>query len=182
MTRPSKLNADREVLVEFAERWNAGISYSATGKVSIREISLQLVGANPNAPERDLKQPYRRQEQGEPAIYWEKCFSRMRHHSLGPPNNATMESEAKRLASRFRDLIQSGDALAISVYRIRNRERLLLLGNTKDRSKEWIEAEATRLAAVLSKREESEVERLALCGWARLEEWFPARYPKPDTL
>jgi len=85
-------------------------------------------------------------------------------------------SEAKRLERRFQELVQSGDALAISVYRVLVQERLLQLKRAPKPSGASVEDEAIRLVALRCKLTEGDVTDLARRGWNILEVWFPEQY------
>ncbi len=151
--RPSLEKTDREDLLWMLERWKAGKS-----GFSVRAISLQAVGLATTSVDHKPK---------------------ISANDDAKAEKPKPSSVAKRLERRFADLIKQGEALPVSVYRVRNMHLLLLRGGA-DRP---ISSENQVLATQRTAREldmsEEEVIEHALRGWAILNDWFPDRHNWP---
>jgi len=142
--RPSKEIEDREKLVEMAERWCAG----AAG-LSVRRIARITVGleaaSKTSTPRYSLKDDA----------------------AMTPKPSST----AKRLERRFNDLVATGAAIGISVYRVLMQERAIADSTFRQFEKSPVKETAVRCGIA-----ESDVAEKAAAGLKILSDWFPREY------
>lgn len=118
--RPSKEEQDFPLLVDMAERWRGG-----HGGLSVRKISRIVVGLEPASTLAKVK------------------YNCVDDENMKPKPSST----AKRLERRFLILVESGEALALSVNRVCHQEQTILANKFSKKSSDWIEREAIRLTA-----------------------------------
>ena len=118
--RPSIEAEDFPLLVDMDERWCGG-----HGELSVRKISRIVTGLEPASSCAKAK------------------YSCVDDANMKPQPS----SVAKRLERRFLKLVESGEALALSVNRVCHQEQTILASKFSKKSSDWIEREAIRLTA-----------------------------------